>query len=82
MSKYKKEEKVWAEGNKLEGEGRNEKRERKGEKKRKPTLNLIKPENSKKKRWSFGFETSSFWTRELQKKRWKNIWRKKSSIRY
>jgi hypothetical protein len=32
MSKYEKEEKVWAEGNKLEGEGRNEKRERKGEK--------------------------------------------------
>jgi hypothetical protein len=35
-------------------------KEKEKEKKRKPTLNLIKPENSKKKRWSFGSETGLF----------------------
>lgn len=35
-------------------------KEKEKQKKRKPTLNLIKPENSKKKMWSFGSETGLF----------------------
>lgn len=59
MSKYEKEEKF--ELREISQKVREEMRkEKEKEKKRKPTLNLIKPENSKKKRWYFGSETGSF----------------------
>lgn len=52
-------------------------KEKEKQKKRKPTLNLIKPENSKKKMWSFGSETGLFWTRELQKEKVEEYMKKK-----